>query len=48
MRNCTDEEFAAICQSAEEYLRAKADLKQTTNYGLQYSPLYTQRSRQTK
>jgi hypothetical protein len=48
MRDVTPEEFAAICKSAEEYLIEKAKTKQTTNYGLQYSPLYTRRSRQTR
>ena len=48
MRDCTNEEVAAIAQSADEYLKEKANLKLTTNYGLQYSPLYMRRSRQTK
>lgn len=48
MRDCTDEELGAIVQAAEEFHREKANLKQMTNYGLQYSPLYSRRSRQTK
>ena len=46
MRDCTPDEVNAISKTAEEYWREKAHFKQTTNYGLQYSPLYNRRSRE--
>lgn len=45
MRQCTDEEVAAIRKSKEEFNAAKAAHKITTPYGLQYSPHYLQQSR---
>ena len=48
MRDCTDEELAEISKASDEFAREKANVKQTTNYGLQYSPLYARRSREGK
>jgi len=48
LRDCTDEEVAAIRQSMEEFSREKAALHQTTSFGLGYSPLYQRRSRSQK
>jgi hypothetical protein len=48
MRDCTDEEYAAIRKSKEEFAREKAAHKITTPYGLQYSPHYLQLSRTRK
>jgi len=45
MRNCNEEELAAIRRSKEEFMREKAAHKITTPYGLQYSPHYLQQSR---
>jgi hypothetical protein len=48
MRNCTKEEIVALGEAAAAFRKEKASLKQTTNYGLQYSPLYSRRSHKTK
>ncbi len=48
LRDCTTEELGTLVQAADEFRREKANLKQMTNYGLQYSPLYSRRSRQSK
>jgi hypothetical protein len=48
LRDCTPEELAAIAQSKDEFFRQKAALKQTTGYGLQYSPHYLRQSRTQK
>jgi hypothetical protein len=48
MRDCTQEELAAISKSKEEFFREKAATKQTTGYGLQYSPHYLRQSRSQK
>jgi hypothetical protein len=48
LRDCSEEEVAALAKAREEYFREKANLKQTTSYGLQYSPLYLRRSRSQK
>ena len=44
LRDCTEEEVSAIWRSREEYFHEKAALRRTTNYGLEYSPLYSRRS----
>jgi hypothetical protein len=48
MRDCTQEELAAIGRSKEEFFRDKAAHKQTTAFGLQYSPHYLRQSRSQK
>lgn len=48
MRDCTEEELAAIRKSKEEFYREKAAQKITTPYGLQYSPHYLRQSRAQK
>src|SRR5213594_3902539 len=48
MRDCSQEELAAIRQSREEFLREKAASKITTPYGLQYSPYYLRQSHSQK
>ena len=47
-RDCTDEEIAAIRRAREEFFREKANLTQTTGYGIQYSPHYLRQSRSQK
>ena len=48
MRDCTTEEMEAIKQSSILYFKEKAALRLTTPYGLEYSPLYSRRSREAK
>jgi hypothetical protein len=48
MRDCTDEEIAAIRKSKEEFFREKAASKIMTPFGLQYSPHYIRQSRSEK
>ena len=48
LRDCTPEELAAIKQSKEEFFHEKAASKQTTGYGLEYSPHYLRKSRSQK
>jgi hypothetical protein len=48
LRDCTEEELAAIAQSKEQFFHEKAALKQTTGYGLEYSPHYLRKSRLQK
>ena len=48
MRDCNEEELAAIGRSKEEFFREKAAQKITTPYGLQYSPHYLRQSRSRK
>nr|AAY89273.1 hypothetical protein [uncultured bacterium BAC10-10] len=48
LRDCTDEEAAAISRARGEFFHEKAAVKHTTGYGLQYSPLYSRRSRSQK
>jgi hypothetical protein len=48
MRDCTAEELAAIAKSREQFFHDKAAFKQTTAYGLQYSPQYLRQSRSQK
>jgi hypothetical protein len=48
LRNCTDEELAAIERSRTEFSREKAATKLTTPYGMQYSPHYLRQSRSPK
>jgi hypothetical protein len=48
MRDCTAEELAAIAKSREQFFHDKAAFKQTTAYGLQYSPQYLRQSRTQK
>ena len=45
LRDCTGEELEEIRKATDEYRHEKAGSKQTTSYGLQYSPLYSRRSR---
>jgi hypothetical protein len=45
LRDCSDEELAAINRSRETFSRDKAALTRTTPYGLPYSPHYLQTSR---
>src|SRR5262245_56488442 len=45
MRDCTDEELAAICKAREEFFKEKEAHKITTPYGLTYSPHYLRQSR---
>jgi hypothetical protein len=48
MRDCTEEELAAIQKSKEDFFREKHAQKVTTPYGLQYSPHYIRQSRSQK
>jgi hypothetical protein len=48
MRDCTDEEIAAIRESQAEFAKQKAAHKMTTAYGMAYSPHYAQKSREEK
>jgi len=48
LRDGSQEEIAALTKAREDFFREKAALKQTTSYGLQYSPLYLRRSRTQK
>ena len=48
MRDCTEDELAAIRRSQEEFFRHKAETKISTSYGLQYSPHYLRESRSQK
>src|SRR5438477_2743205 len=48
LRDGTPEELAAFAQSKEQFFREKAALKQTTGYGLEYSPHYLRQSRTQK
>ena len=48
LRDGTPEELAAFAQTKEQFLREKAALKQTTGYGLEYSPHYLRQSRTQK
>jgi hypothetical protein len=48
LRDCTEEEVAAIRKTQEEFFREKAASKLTTPYGLQYSPHYSKQSRTKK
>jgi hypothetical protein len=48
LRDCTEEEVAAITRAREEFFREKGANKQTTSYGLQYSPHYLKQSRTHK
>jgi len=48
LRDCSEEELAAIRKSQEEFFREKDALKLTTPYGLQYSPHYSKQSRSKK
>jgi hypothetical protein len=48
LRDCSEEELAAIGRSRSEFSREKAALKLTTPYGLQYSPHYLRQSRSPK
>jgi hypothetical protein len=45
LRDCSQEELAAIVRSQEEFSREKASAEVTTSYGLQYSPHYLRKSR---
>jgi hypothetical protein len=45
MRECTDDELAAMKQADEEFSRGKAATQITTPYGLPYSPHYLKESR---
>ena len=48
VRDCTEEEIAAIGKAREEFFREKAALKQTTGFGVEYSPHYLRQSRTQK
>jgi hypothetical protein len=48
LRDCTDEELAAIRRAKEEFFREKAALRVTTPFGLQISPHYLRQSRSQK
>jgi hypothetical protein len=48
MRDCREEELAAIRKAKEEFLREKAASKVMTATGLQYSPHYSRQSRSQK
>lgn len=48
MRDCTEEELAAIHRAREEFFREKAASKIMTPYGLQYSTHYLRQSRSQK
>jgi hypothetical protein len=48
LRDCSKEELEAIEQSKKEFFKEKAATKQTTGYGLQYSPHYLRQSRSQK
>jgi hypothetical protein len=48
MRDCTQEEWKEIGRASEAFHTEKAGMKLTTNYGLQYSPLYSRKSRENK
>ena len=48
LRDCSEEELAAIRRSREEFSREKAALKVTTSYGVSYSPHYLRQSRSPK
>jgi hypothetical protein len=48
LRDCTEQELAAINRSAEQFSRAKAADTLTTPYGMTYSPHYLRQSRSPK
>jgi hypothetical protein len=48
MRDCTEEELAAIQRSKEEFYKEKVAHKIATPYGLEYSPHYLRQSRAQK
>ena len=48
LRDCTEEELAAIARSAEQFSREKAAARIMTPYGMPYSPHYLRQSRSTK
>jgi len=48
MRNCTDEEIAALKASMDKFTEDKAASKITTPYGMPYSPQYLKQSRNPK
>jgi uncharacterized protein YecA (UPF0149 family) len=45
LRDCNEQELAAIRRSQEEFWRDKAAIAQTTPYGLTFSPHYLRTSR---
>jgi len=48
LRDGTTQESEAFNRAKDEFFREKAGLKQTTGFGLEYSPLYLKRSRSQK
>jgi hypothetical protein len=48
LRDCNEEELAAIRQSQEQFAREKASVEVTTAYGVPYSPHYLRQSRSPK
>ena len=48
LRDCNDEELAALRQSQEEFSREKTSAEVTTSYGVPYSPHYLRQSRSPK
>ena len=47
MRSCTDEEVAVLQRSMQEFYEHKAANKVTTPYGLEYSPHYLRKTRES-
>jgi hypothetical protein len=48
LRECSDEELAALKRSQEEFAREKSAVEVTTSYGVPYSPHYLRQSRSPK
>ncbi len=48
LRDCTEEEIEALKATAEQFWRDKAAARQTTPYGMEYSPHYLRQSRDAK
>ena len=48
LRDCSEDELAAIRRSQEEFSTEKASMEVTTSYGLPYSPHYLRQSRSPK
>jgi hypothetical protein len=48
LRDCTEEELAALRQSQETFSREKTSVEVTTSYGIPYSPHYLRKSRSAK
>ncbi|MDP1569603.1 MAG: hypothetical protein Q8L86_06335 [Vicinamibacterales bacterium] len=48
LRDCTDAEIEQIKQEKATFMQEKSAAKRTTNYGLEYSPHYSQKSKAKK